>query len=192
MNTYRVSCPAKINLFLHITGKRADGYHNLQTVFRLIDLCDTLIASVSAAQRTIRQNTAALDVLDFVSLSCDTPITDNIRSNLIIKAAAALLAHAYQTLSPDQIATLPAINLHLSKRIPMGAGLGGGSSDCASALRLLNTIWQLQLSSPELQAIGAKLGADVPIFIFGQDAIAQGIGEPVSYTHLTLPTNREV
>ena len=190
MNTYRVSCPAKINLFLHITGRRTDGYHNLQTVFRLIDLCDTLTASVSAAQRTrtTQQDTATLDVLDLVRLTCDTPITDDIRSNLIIKAAAALLAHAYQTLSPDQIATLPAINLHLSKRIPMGAGLGGGSSDCASALHLLNKIWQLKLSSMELQAIGVKLGADVPIFIFGQDAIAQGIGEQL--TPIDLPPQR--
>ena len=188
MNTYRVSCPAKINLFLHITGKRADGYHNLQTVFRLIDLCDTLTATVLPAQRKPKQASAALDVLDFVNLSCDTPITDDICNNLIIKAAAALLARACQTLSPSQIAALPSINLHLTKRIPMGAGLGGGSSDCASVLLLLNQIWQLGLQNDELQAIGATLGADVPIFIVGQDAMAEGIGEQL--TPIDLPPQR--
>lgn len=188
MNTYRVSCPAKINLFLHITGKRADGYHNLQTVFRLIDLCDTLTATVLPAQRKPKQASAALDVLDFVNLSCETPITDDICNNLIIKAAAALLARACQTLSPSQIAALPNINLHLTKRIPMGAGLGGGSSDCASVLLLLNQIWQLGLQNDELQAIGATLGADVPIFIVGQDAMAEGIGEQL--TPIDLPPQR--
>lgn len=162
--------PAKINLFLHITGKRPDGYHNLQTVFRLIDLYDTL-----TFENTYKPNLGQLPI----TLSNADTITDHPSDNLIVKASIALLdfVKVYQLLSEQQIHHLPIIHLSLDKQIPMGAGLGGGSSDCATTLMTLNQIWQLNLSNEQLQNIGAKLGADVPIFIFGQDAIAEGIGE---------------
>lgn len=181
MPTITQHSPAKINLFLHITGKRPDGYHNLQTVFRLIDLYDTLTFTP-----TDQPN---LDKLP-VTLANAEQITDNLTDNLIVKAAIALLAFAKnnQILSESQISQLPIVAIHLEKRIPMGAGLGGGSSNCATALLALNDIWQLGLGNEQLQAVGAKLGADVPIFIFGQDAIAEGIGDLL--TPINLPQQR--
>ncbi len=154
MPTLTQQSPAKINLFLHITGKRPDGYHNLQTVFRLIDLYDTL--TFSHTDKTIGDNLP-------VTLSNAERVTDNPTDNLIIKAAIALLAFAknHQILSDWQIAQLPIVDIHLDKHIPMGAGLGGGSSNCATALMTLNTLWQLGLSNEQLRLIGAKLGADV-------------------------------
>lgn len=162
--------PAKINLFLHITGKRPDGYHNLQTVFRLIDLYDTLTFSVG--EQLIGDN------LPINLVNADT-ITDNPTDNLIVKASIALLdfAKKNQQLSESDIGNLPLIDIKLDKKIPMGAGLGGGSSNCATTLMTLNQIWQLNLNKTQLCQLGATLGADVPIFIFGQDAIAEGIGE---------------
>lgn len=173
--------PAKINLFLHITGKRPDGYHNLQTVFRLIDLYDTLTFSVS--DKPIGDNLP-------VTLANADSITDNPADNLIVKASVALLAFVknQQILSLDNIKNLPTIEINLDKKIPMGAGLGGGSSDCATTLMTLNELWQLHLNKQQLQEIGAKLGADVPIFIFGQDAIAEGIGEVLTF--IKLPPQR--
>ena len=181
MPTITQQSPAKINLFLHITGKRPDGYHNLQTVFRLIDLCDTL--TFSHTDKTIGDNLP-------VTLTNAEHVTDNPADNLIIKAAIALLAFAknHQILSDSQIAQLPIVDIHLDKHIPMGAGLGGGSSNCATALMTLNTLWQLGLSNEQLRLIGAKLGADVPIFIFGKDAIAEGIGEIL--TPIDLPAQQ--
>ena len=171
MKTVIKHAPAKINLFLHITGKRPDGYHNLQTVFRLIDLYDTLTFTRSS-QLIGNTNTV-------VTLNKDPSITENIEQNLIVKAARRLLAYVRQhhMLSEGQIQALPIIDIQLDKQIPMGAGLGGGSSDCATTLMTLNDMWQLGLSNVQLREIGATLGADVPIFIYGQDAIAEGIGE---------------
>lgn len=181
MPTITRQSPAKINLFLHITGKRPDGYHNLQTVFRLIDLYDTI--NFTCTGQAIANNLP-------VSLANAEQITDNLTDNLIVKAAIALLAFvkSNQILNHSHIQQLPIVDIHLDKQIPMGAGLGGGSSNCATTLMTLNTIWQLGLSNQQLRAIGAKLGADVPIFIFGQDAVAEGIGEIL--TPIYLPQQR--
>lgn len=170
MSTITQKSPAKINLFLHILGKRDDGYHNLQTVFRLINFYDTL---------TFTTNQCQINQQFPVNLINAHHITENPTDNLIIKASLALLNFVKQQSKFHQnvIEQLPIIDIHLDKKIPMGAGLGGGSSNCATTLMTLNNIWQLQLTQQELQQIGATLGADVPIFIFGQDAIAEGIGE---------------
>ena len=188
--------PAKINLFLHITGKRADGYHNLQTVFRLLDWGDYLqftltdmIDTPNAAQvnTSIDQQAAAL-TQQLISLKGAASITDNVADNLIFKAAKALLAYVIS------IAQLPhslhAISITLDKHLPMGAGLGGGSSNAATTLLALNELWQLNLNQDELLKIATTIGADVPIFIFGQDAIAMGIGEELtlSLIHISEPT----
>ncbi|WP_298735072.1 4-(cytidine 5'-diphospho)-2-C-methyl-D-erythritol kinase [uncultured Psychrobacter sp.] len=183
--------PAKINLFLHITGKRADGYHNLQTVFRLLDWGDYLqftltdmIDTSNAAQvnTSIDQQAAAL-TQQLINLKGAASITDNVADNLIFKAAKALLAYVIS------IAQLPhslhAISITLDKHLPMGAGLGGGSSNAATTLLALNELWQLNLNQDELITIATTIGADVPIFIFGQDAIAMGIGEEL--TSIDLP-----
>lgn len=181
MSSITVHSPAKINLFLHITGKRADGYHNLQTVFRLIDMYDTLTFTI-----TNQPNLGKLPII----LTTNNAITDNPNDNLIMKAGLALLDFAKQQRNVDEsfIQQLSVIHIDLQKHIPMGAGLGGGSSNCATTLKQLNEIWQLNFSSEQLQQIGAKLGADVPIFIVGQDAIAEGIGEIL--TPIDLPKQR--
>lgn len=178
--------PAKINLFLHITGKRADGYHNLQTVFRLLDWGDYLHFSVTD-DVVISTVDNALDANELchqlVILAGTETITVNIEDNLIFKAARVLLAAAIQSNTlPEQLAQ---VHIALDKHLPMGAGLGGGSSNAATTLMTLNEIWQLNFTQNELIKIGAKVGADVPIFIFGQDAIAMGIGEQL--TAIKLP-----
>ena len=178
--------PAKINLFLHITGKRADGYHNLQTVFRLLDWGDYLHFSVTD-DVVISTVDNALDANELchqlVILAGAETITVDIEDNLIFKAARALLASAIQSDTlPEHLAP---VHIALDKHLPMGAGLGGGSSNAATTMLALNEIWQLDLNRDELIKIGAKVGADVPIFIFGQDAIAIGIGEEL--TAMDLP-----
>ncbi|MBF2719053.1 4-(cytidine 5'-diphospho)-2-C-methyl-D-erythritol kinase [Psychrobacter sp. NG254] len=178
--------PAKINLFLHIMGKRDDGYHNLQTVFRLLDWGDYLHFSVTDDAVIYTDN----DKLDanklchqLLTLAGAEAITASVEDNLIFKAARALLSAAMQSNSfPKQLAR---IAVTVDKHLPMGAGLGGGSSNAATTLLVLNEIWQFNLSSDALIKIGATVGADVPIFIFGQDAIAMGIGEEL--TAIDLP-----
>ena len=184
-NISRLS-PAKINLFLHITGKRADGYHNLQTIFRLLDWGDYLHFSlmddalVPTADSEADANTLCHQLL--VLEGAET-ITTNIEDNLIFKAAGALLAFAIQSNTlPEQLAQ---VAVTLDKHLPMGAGLGGGSSNAATTMLMLNDLWQLNVTCDALIKIGAKVGADVPIFIFGQDAIAMGIGEEL--TAIELP-----
>ena len=178
--------PAKINLFLHITGKRADGYHNLQTVFRLLDWGDYLhFTLVDDAAFSIIDKPLDADKLchQLLTLSGADTITSSINDNLIFKAARALLVFAIQANRlPQQLAQ---IQITLDKHLPMGAGLGGGSSNAATTLLVLNEIWQLDVNQNELIKIGASIGADVPIFIFGQDAIAMGIGEEL--TAINLP-----
>ena len=145
--------PAKINLFLHITGQRADGYHLLQTVFRLIDLYDTVQIKPTKNREIKRINDLA-----------GVPAA----KDLCIRAAKLLQEHSQSRLGAE---------IQLEKRIPMGGGLGGGSSDAATVLLALNHLWKLNLSRQELMALGLKLGADVPFFIFGENAWAEGVGE---------------
>ncbi len=154
--------PAKLNLFLHVIGRRTDGYHLLQTLFRLIDYGDVLHFS-PRDDSTVQQ--------------C-TPLPGVEPENDLTVRAARLL----------QIATgcRQGVNISLSKRLPLGGGLGGGSSDAATVLLALNHLWQLGLSRQELQHIGLALGADVPFFIFGRNAFAEGIGENLQT--VVLPT----
>lgn len=160
--TTTLQCPAKLNLFLHITGRRADGYHTLQTLFQIIDLCDSL--SISPV------NT------DSITLECsDATLTGP--DNLVLRAALALRAATGST---------QGASMRLDKRIPMGAGLGGGSSDAASALVGLNLMWGCKLDIDTLAQIGLKLGADVPLFVRGSSAWAEGIGEIL--TPVDLPS----
>lgn len=183
--------PAKINLFLHITQKRADGYHDLQTVFRLLDWGDYLhfLPSDSLAVAPLIQSIPdfwAKSSSDQAAALCDgliklngaAAITENLADNLIIKAAVALLQHA---LEQDELPeVLSQITLSIDKHIPMGAGLGGGSSNAATTLTTLNHLWQLDLTLDSLYELGVKLGADVPVFIFNQDAIGSGIGDALA------------
>jgi len=178
--------PAKLNLFLHITSKRADNYHNLQTVFRLLDWGDYLHFSVDN-NVVVDTSDNALDTIklchQLLTLTGAEAITTSIEDNLIFKAAHALLTASVQSEKlPKQ---LPSVQITVDKHLPMGAGLGGGSSNAATTMLVLNEIWQLNFTCDELIKIGATVGADVPIFIFGQDAIAMGIGEDL--TAIDLP-----
>ncbi len=145
--------PAKLNLFLHITGRRSDGYHELQSAFQLIEFSDTLFFSVRGDGE--------------IDLQCDDPSLA-VPDNLVCRAAQALRQTTGCTLG---------VSIHLQKKIPMGAGLGGGSSNAATTLVALNKLWQLGLSCAELEQIGLTLGADVPVFVRGVSAWAEGIGE---------------
>lgn len=145
--------PAKINLFLHVVGRRADGYHLLQTAFRLLDWGDTL----DFARRED-------GILHRVNDVAGVPEADD----LVIRAARLLQQASGTRLGAD-------ITLH--KVLPMGGGIGGGSSDAATTLIALNRLWNTGLSRTELQVLGLQLGADVPVFIFGRDAFAEGVGE---------------
>ena len=148
--------PAKINLFLHITGRRDDGYHTLQTVFQLLDFYDTLHIKATHTSEIKRVN----DVNCVPASQC-----------LCALAASALQQYTGCTLG---------VEYAIEKRIPIGGGLGGGSSDAATMLLALNQLWQLNLSRTQLMQTGLKLGADVPVFVFGQNAWAEGIGEQLT------------
>lgn len=154
---------AKVNLFLHINHRRADGYHELQTLFQLLDYGDDL--SFSRPTRKTPDHYAEL------SKSLDG-VPDN--SNLIIKAANLLIQHAEQQ---GKQASLYPVRISVEKRLPMGGGVGGGSSNAATTLLALNHLWNLQLSCQQLARLGKSLGADVPVFVTGQSAYAEGIGE---------------
>ncbi|HTD02863.1 4-(cytidine 5'-diphospho)-2-C-methyl-D-erythritol kinase [Undibacterium sp.] len=155
MNRSLLNCPApaKLNLFLHVTGRRADGYHLLQTAFQLINRCDTL-------------DIACRD--DGVIRRCNELADVPADSDLIVRAARLLQSHTGSRLGAD---------LTLHKHLPMGGGLGGGSSDAATTLMVLNHLWQTGLGRDELMRLGLQLGADVPFFIFGRNAFAEGVGE---------------
>jgi 4-diphosphocytidyl-2-C-methyl-D-erythritol kinase len=156
-----LSAPAKLNLFLHITGRRADGYHQLQTLFQLLDFGDQLHFAPRADTR--------------VELSPALPgVTPE--DNLITRAAKLLWKHRSVNCGVD---------ITLSKQLPMGGGLGGGSSDAATTLVALNHLWRCGLNRRDLQALGLQLGADVPVFVGGETAWAEGIGEHL--TPLSLP-----
>lgn len=152
--------PAKLNLFLHITGRRADGYHTLQTLFQLLDYGDAMSFQLHP------QGAQALH-LQTSGLNSNLPIP--MEQNLVMRAASKLRAIAGKS--------LPAVQITLDKRIPVGGGLGGGSANAAMTLLALNTLWGLGLDKAALCAIGTQLGADVPVFIRGQSAWAEGIGE---------------
>jgi len=155
--------PAKLNLFLHITGRRPDGYHDLQTVFQFIDQADEL-------HFRLRDD-------GLVTLAPDIPGVAA-EDNLIMRAARALQAASACRLGAD---------IRLDKRLPMGGGLGGGSSDAATTLLALNTLWGTGLSEDELAALGLRLGADVPVFVRGRAAWAEGIGEDMQPIDLPEP-----
>ncbi|OSM04252.1 4-(cytidine 5'-diphospho)-2-C-methyl-D-erythritol kinase [Magnetofaba australis] len=157
------SAPAKINLALRVLGRRADGYHLLDTVMVFVDLCDTLHITPTYGP---------------IVVSCDPPVTGRPEENLVYQAAAALAARAGRSVGAE---------IHIEKRIPSAAGMGGGSSDCGVTLRALNDLWGLGLSIQELIDIGVTLGADVPLFVLGQAALAGGIGEELQpLPHLPL------
>ena len=145
--------PAKLNLFLHVIGQRADSYHLLQTVFRLLDYGDTVSLAV-------RNDSDIRRLGDLPGVAAE--------QDLCIRAARLLQQHSGCQLGVD---------IRLEKRIPMGGGLGGGSSDAATVLLALNRLWQLHLPRQELLRLALQLGADVPVFVFGKNAWAEGVGE---------------
>ncbi|VXC95363.1 4-diphosphocytidyl-2-C-methylerythritol kinase [Pseudomonas sp. 9AZ] len=155
--------PAKLNLMLHILGRRADGYHELQTLFQFLDFGDEL-------GFTLRPDG---------EIHLHTPI-DGVPhdSNLIVRAARLLQQHASCTLGAD---------IWLDKRLPMGGGIGGGSSDAATTLLGLNHLWQLNYSEDQLASLGLSLGADVPVFVRGHAAFAEGVGEKLQPVTLSEP-----
>ena len=149
--------PAKLNLFLHITGRRPDGYHALQTLFQFLDYGDEL----------------GFTLQDSLALECNLPELVN-DDNLILKAARLL---------QQETGTQQGALIRLDKRLPMGGGVGGGSSDAATTLLALNTLWGLQLSEERLAELGLQLGADVPVFVRGSAAFAEGVGEILTPVH---------
>ncbi len=153
MILYDLPAPAKLNLFLHVVGRRADGYHLLQTVFCFIDMCDTLTFERRSDGR----------------VACDTSVPGLAQQDDLVVRAARALQKATGTPYGAQIA--------YKKHIPSGGGLGGGSSDAATTLIALNRLWNTGLGRDELMRLGRSLGADVPVFIFGRPAFAQGIGD---------------
>ncbi|MES0321680.1 4-(cytidine 5'-diphospho)-2-C-methyl-D-erythritol kinase [Citrobacter sedlakii] len=151
--------PAKLNLFLYITGQRADGYHTLQTLFQFLDYGDT-IDITPRSDGEIR----LLTPVDGVAHE----------DNLIVRAARLLMKTAAQH---GRLPTGSGADIHIDKRLPMGGGLGGGSSNAATILVALNHLWQCGLSVDELAELGIQLGADVPVFVRGHAAFAEGVGE---------------
>lgn len=163
---YDVLAPAKLNLFLHIIGRRADGYHLLQSVFMLIDWCDRLHFELRSDGRISRSDAG------------DLPLPED---DLCVRAARALQAATGTPLG---------VHIHLEKSIPAQAGMGGGSSDAASCLLALQRLWQVRLPRPQLQALALGLGADVPFFLSGGHAWVEGVGEQLS--PMQLPAGRFV
>jgi len=153
--------PAKLNLFLHITSRRDDGFHNLQTVFQFLDVTDSLRFSV-------REDGEIRRTYDFPGVSEE--------ADLILRAAHLLQEHSGVSLGVD---------IELEKKLPLGGGLGGGSSDAATTLVALNALWKIGLSLTALAQLGLQLGADVPVFVQGQAAWAEGVGEAL--TPVKLP-----
>jgi 4-diphosphocytidyl-2-C-methyl-D-erythritol kinase len=141
--------PGKLNLFLHVLGRRDDGYHDLQTVFRLIDAADRV----------------GIEVRDDGAIRFSGIFGED---NLCVRAARLLKQHAASTTGCD---------LHLEKNLPVGGGLGGGSSDAATVLVVLNRLWKTFLPRVQLMRVALQLGADVPLFVYGRNALGEGIGE---------------
>lgn len=155
--------PAKLNLFLHVTGRRADGYHTLQTVFQFLDFGDSLFF-VPRGDGVIRRTDGVSEIPE--------------AEDLVVRAAQALKSASGCNLGAD---------IAVTKRIPIGGGLGGGSSDAATTLVALSRLWNLGLTTDELASIGLKLGADVPVFVRGLAAWAEGIGEHLRPLNLPEP-----
>lgn len=156
MSLHTFPAPAKLNLFLHVIGRREDGYHMLQTVFRFIDYSDQLSFRLRP-DSVIKLHTPIAGVPE--------------EKDLCVRAATLLQRTA---------GTTQGVDIFLHKQIPMGGGLGGGSSDAATTLLALNHLWRADLSRMRLLELGLQLGADVPVFIFGQSAFAEGVGEKLS------------
>lgn len=156
----RFAAPAKLNLFLHVVGRRADGYHLLQTAFRFIDYGDELGFSV-------RSDGAVRRVTELAGVSAE--------ADLSVRAARLLKERTGSRLGVD---------IEMVKRLPMGGGLGGGSSDAATTLVVLNRLWRTGLARAQLQELALELGADVPVFVFGRSAFAEGLGERLAALQL--------
>ena len=152
----RILAPAKLNLYLEVLGKRPDGYHEIETVMQTITLCDELTFSPTDGP---------------IDLTCDHPVLSADSDNLVLRAAELL---------KKSTASQTGVHMNLVKRIPIGAGLGGGSSDAASTLLALNRLWNTNLSQPALTELAGQLGADVPFFLVGGTALCRGCGERVS------------
>ncbi|ARU32382.1 4-(cytidine 5'-diphospho)-2-C-methyl-D-erythritol kinase [Sulfuriferula sp. AH1] len=161
MNEINCPAPAKLNLFLHVIGRRSDGYHLLETVFRFVDYGDIVHLRLRHDERIVRVHPLA-----------GVPE----EQDLCVRAARLLQQTAAVSLG---------VEISLDKRLPMGGGLGGGSSDAASVLLGLNRLWRLNWPRERLQTLALQLGADVPVFVFGQSAFAQGIGEQLQAVTLS-------
>lgn len=159
----RLSSPAKLNLMLHVTGRRDDGYHLLETVFQFIDLCDRLEFEADGSGRVTRR-------------AGNTPVTE--ADDLLLRSARLL---------QERYGVEQGARILVDKRIPVGGGLGGGSSNAATCLLALNQLWGLGLTLAELADLGLELGADVPVFVHGRAAWATGIGERLQPIELPLP-----
>ena len=148
--------PAKLNLFLHILDRRIDGYHNLETIFQFLNYGDDM----------------SFELRDDNKINLVTPLL-GVRNedNLVVKAAKVLQANAEHVVGPL------GVDIHMVKRIPMGGGLGGGSSNAATTLMALNQLWNMQLNEEQLKTLGLQLGADVPVFVHGNSCFATGVGE---------------
>ncbi len=156
MTFYDLAAPAKLNLFLHVTGRRHDGYHLLQSLFRLVSLSDSVTVDLRRDGLISREGSLNQVVA--------------VESDLTVRAAKALQKATGVSLG---------VNIHVQKRIPFGAGLGGGSSDAATVLLALNRLWRTGLSRQQLMQIGLSLGADVPFFLHGDAGFVQGVGEQI-------------
>jgi len=162
--SFKFPAPAKLNLFLHVVGQRNDGYHELETLFQFLDYSDTIEITVSTNSDIILQT--PLNGVDY-------------EDNLIVKAAKILQEKISQE-NQDKETPLLGATININKVLPMGGGLGGGSSNAATVLVALNTLWQCNFSTKQLSELGLSLGADVPIFVHGFAAFAQGVGEKLS------------
>lgn len=163
MSTTVWPAPAKLNLFLHVLGRRDDGYHELQTIFQFLDLADSITLAPRSDGSVHR--TAGVEGVDEAA-------------DLVVRAAHKLKQHAGSDAGVD---------IAVDKRIPVGAGLGGGSSDAATTLLALNRLWGLKLGVEHLAALGLELGADVPVFVRGRAAFAEGVGERLQPVEIETP-----
>jgi len=161
--TLRLPAPAKLNLFLRITGRRADGYHLLQTLYQFLDYGDEIALTLRHDHNIQRLN-------DIPNVPAE--------QDLMVRAARLLA---------DKIGTHYGVDIIIQKKLPMGGGLGGGSSDAATILHGLNVLWQANLSTEQLADLALQLGADVPVFVHGKAAWAEGIGEQMSFVDIPEP-----